>query len=113
MPFKKNDPNIHKGGRVSPNKVTKEIKQAFAHLVEGNLDRMNLWLTQVASEDPKAALELMIKLSERFVPALARTEVTAADGEDLFKSLTFTFGPPIDSDKRIHDAEWHEDFKSE
>ena len=103
MPFIKDDPNINRMGRTTPNKVTKQIKQAFADLVEGNLDRMNLWLAQVASDDPKAAMELMIKLSERFVPALARTELTDADGEDIFKSLKFNFGPPIDSDKRIQD----------
>ena len=106
MPFEKNDPNINRKGRLgSPNKTTMQIKQAFADLVEGNLDRMNIWLSQVASEDPKAAMELMIKLSERFVPALARTEVTGADGEDLFKSLKFNFGPPIDSPKRIQELD--------
>ncbi len=113
MPFKKNDPNIQRKGRTGPNKSTKMMKEAFALLVENNLDNMTIWLSQVASEDPGKAMDLMIKLSERFVPALARTEVTAKDGEDLFKSLKFNFGPTIDSDKRIHDAEWHEDFKSE
>jgi hypothetical protein len=103
MAFKKNDPNIHKGGRVSPNKVTKQIKEAYALLLEQNLDRMSIWLTQVAGDDPKAALDLMIKLSERFVPALARTEVTGADGEDLFKEIKFNFGPAIESDQRIQE----------
>tara|TARA_R100000951_G_scaffold94548_1_gene83313 strand:+ start:4234 stop:4572 length:339 start_codon:yes stop_codon:yes gene_type:complete len=111
MPFKKNDPNIKKGGRIGPNKSTKMMKEAFALLVENNLDNMTIWLSQVASEDPAKAMDLLIKISERFVPALARTEVTAKDGEDLFKSLKFNFGPTIDSDKRIHDADWHEDFE--
>jgi hypothetical protein len=104
MPFQKNDPNINRAGRTSPNKVTKEIKEAFAFLVENNLDSMNRWLQQTAQEDPRAALELMIKLSERFVPALSRTELTAQDGEDLFKSLKFSFGPPIDSPLRIQET---------
>lgn len=112
MPFSKNDPNIQKKGRTGPNKSTKMMKEAFALLVENNLDNMTIWLSQVASEDPAKAMDLMIKLSERFVPALARTEVTGADGEDIFKSLKFNFGPAIDSDKRLYDAEWHEDFKS-
>jgi|TARA_R110000744_G_scaffold18595_1_gene49854 hypothetical protein len=90
-------------GRTTPNRVTKQIKQAFADLVEGNLDSMNRWLQQTAQEDPKAAIELMIKLSERFVPALSRTELTAQDGEDLFKSLKFKFGPAIDSPLRINE----------
>ena len=28
---------------------------------------------------------------------------TGADGEDIFKELKFSFGPPIDSDKRIQE----------
>ena len=100
MPFSKNDPNIQKKGRTGPNKSTKMMKEAFALLVENNLPMMSTWLSQVASEDPKAAMDLMIKLSERFVPAFARTEVTAADGDDLFKSLNFKFGPTIDSPLR-------------
>ena len=48
MPFKKNDPNIKKGGRIGPNKSTKMMKEAFALLVENNLDNMTIWLSQVA-----------------------------------------------------------------
>jgi len=103
MPFEKGDPNINRNGRSGPNKSTKLMKEAFAHLVEMNLPRMNELLDRVAEDDPRAALDLIIKLSERFVPALARTELTSSDGEDLFKSLHFNFGPPIDSDKRIQD----------
>ena len=103
MPFIKNDPNIQRKGRTGPNKSTKIMKEAFALLVENNLPNMERWLSQIASEDPAKAMDLIIKLSERFVPALARTEVTGADGEDIFKSLKFNFGPPIDSDKRIQE----------
>ena len=99
MPFKKDDPNINRAGRTGPNNATKQIKEAFAQLLDGNLDHMSIWLSQVASEDPKAAMELMIKLSERFVPKLRQTDITS-NGEDLFKNVSFNFGPPIDSDKR-------------
>ena len=103
MAFSKNDPNIDKRGRVGPNKSTKLMKEAFALLVENNLPMMDIWLSQIASEDPAKAMDLIIKLSERFVPALARTEITSADGGDIFKELKFGFGPPIDSDLRIQD----------
>lgn len=99
MPFKKDDPNINRAGRTGPNNATKQIKEAFAQLLDGNLDHMSIWLSQVASEDPKAAMELMIKLSERFVPKLRQTDITS-NGEDLFKNVSFNFGPPIDSDAR-------------
>lgn len=101
MAFSKGDPNIFKGGRVGPNKSTKLMKEAFAMLVEDNLPKMDKWLSQIASEDPAKAMDLIIKLSERFVPALARTEVTGADGSDIFKEIKFGFGPPIDSNLRV------------
>lgn len=100
MPFEKGDPNINRKGRTSPNKATKEIKEAFALLLSNNLDEMAEWLQSVAESDPKAAMELMIKLSERFVPKLAQTQLTDGDGGDLFKNVSFNFGPPIDSDER-------------
>jgi hypothetical protein len=94
MPFKKNDPNINTDGRQkgSQNKYTKQVKEAFGLLLEGNLDNLSLWLAQVAADDPKAAMEIVIKLSERFVPKLSQQQVTGADGEDLFKNIQFKFG---------------------
>ena len=103
MPFKKDDPNIQRKGRTGPNKSTKLMKEAFAMLVEANLPNMDRWISQIASEDPAKAMDLIIKLSERFVPALARTEVTGADGEDLFKNVSFDFGPDINSDERLEE----------
>ena len=103
MAFSKNDPNIDKRGRVGPNKSTKLMKEAFALLVEQNLPRMNELLDRVAEDNPEKALDLIIKLSERFVPALARTEITGQDGSDIFKEIKFGFGPPIHSDLRIQD----------
>ena len=35
----------------------------------------------------------MIRLSEYILPKLARTEMTGADGDDLFKNIKFEFGP--------------------
>jgi len=102
MPFEKNDPRINRNGRLgSPNNSTKQMKEAFALLVENNLPNMARWLNQIAADDPAKAMDLIIKLSERFVPVLARTEVTGVDGQDLFKQITFNFGPALDSAERI------------
>jgi hypothetical protein len=75
----------------SPNKVADEIKVAFAQLLQSNVDQLGLWITQVAERDPAKALEIYTKISERFVPQLARTEITGADGADLFQNVTFNF----------------------
>lgn len=101
MAFSKGDPRINREGRFGPNNSTKMMKEAFAMLVENNLPNMGRWLQQIAADDPAKAMDLIIKLSERFVPALARTEVTGADGQDLFKQITFNFGPALDSAERI------------
>lgn len=94
MPFKKNDPNINTEGRQkgSQNKYTKQVKEAMGMLLENNLDNLSLWLAQVAADDPKAAMDIVIRLSERFVPKLSQQQVTGADGEDLFKNIQFKFG---------------------
>ena len=92
MAFKKGDPNINRAGRSGPNHATKQIKEAFAMLLDENLDSMSTWLaTSCRMTDPKAAMELMIKLSERFVPKLSQQALTGAEGTDLFKNVAFQF----------------------
>jgi hypothetical protein len=60
----------------SLNKVPSRTREAFNKLIEDNLDNMSIWLAEVAAEDPKAALDVVAKLSEYIVPKLARTETT-------------------------------------
>lgn len=89
-------------GRIegTKNRVTQNIRKAYQDLVEGNLDNMSAWIGQIAAENPKDAMEIMIKLSEYVIPRLARTELTGANGEDVFKNVTFQFGPSVNSDQR-------------
>ena len=103
--FTSDDPRINREGRArgSMNKYTKQIKEAFGLLLENNLDNLSQWLEQVAAEDPKAALDIMMKMSERFVPKLSQQALTDGEGGDLFKNVRFEFGPPIDSDQREED----------
>jgi len=76
MPFEKG--NQLAGSRKGiPNKTTQEIRNAFQLLLENNLDNMKVWLSDVASEDPERALEIMLKMAEYIVPKLSRTEVKA------------------------------------
>ena len=93
MPFTKGDPNINRNGRPkgAANRITGELREAFAMLLENNLEQYEIWLAQVAAEDPAKALDLAMKISERFVPMLSRQEITGKDGEDLFKNVKFKF----------------------
>ena len=104
MPFKSgDDPNINRAGKPKGtlNKTTKEIREAYQKLTENNLDNMSVWLADVAAENPEKALDIMIRLSEYVIPKLARQEVVGNDGADLFKGISFNFGPDInDTDNR-------------
>ena len=94
MGFKKGDPNINRVGRIGPNHSTKQIKEAFSLLLDANLDNMSIWLAQIAGDNPEKAMDIMIKLSERFVPKLSQQQITDGDGGDLFKNIEFKFGEP-------------------
>lgn len=56
----------------SPNRVTAEVRDALSDLVAGNVPRLQEWLDGVAKHNPKAALEIYVKLVEFVVPRLAR-----------------------------------------
>ena len=105
-------PNLYKGGpslnpngrpKGAKNKTTENIRKAYQQLTEDNLENMTIWLSQIAAEDPKQAMEMMIKLSEYVIPKLARQEITGNDGADLFSNVKFEFGPDVNSDDRIEE----------
>ena len=98
MPFEKNDDRINRNGRPrgSKNKITEEIREAFQMVLENKLPDLERWLQQTAQEDPAKAIDLLLKLSNRFLPELSRQELTGADGADLFKNLKFNFGDTDD-----------------
>lgn len=75
----------------SPNKVNEQIKKSFALLLENKLPEIEEWLTKAAEDDPARAIDMLIKISERFVPKLSQQALTGADGDDLFKNLQFKF----------------------
>lgn len=101
-PGESGNPNGRPKG--TPNKNTKEVRDAYQRLVENNLDNMTIWLSQVASEDPEKAMDLMLKLSEYIIPKLARQELVGNDGKDLFKNVKFNFGPDVnDTEDRIEE----------
>lgn len=64
----------------TPNRVTKDVREAIARLAESTVDQVAVWLKAVAAEDPAKALDLWLKMIEYHVPKLARTEMTGKDG---------------------------------
>ena len=77
--FKGGNENINRNGRPkgSPNKSTKEIRDSFQMFVEGNQDKFDKWIEEVAEKNPAKAIELVTNLAEYILPKLSRTEVKA------------------------------------
>ena len=74
------------GGRKAgtPNKATQAAREAIARFVDGNADRLQDWLEEIATNDgPQAAFKCFMDVVEYHVPKLARTEHTGKDGEPL------------------------------
>ena len=94
MPFEKGHPGGPGRPKGAANRITEELREAFALLLENNLEQYEIWLARVAETDPQKALDLAIRISERFVPMLSRQEVTGANGSDLFANVQFKFGNP-------------------
>ena len=87
------------------NKIASEIKEAFALTLQNKLPELEVLLQRVAEDNPEKAIDLMLKLSNRFLPELSRTELTAKDGDDLFKSLKFDFGTEPKEDIQHEDID--------
>ena len=69
------------GSRLGrPNKATQKAREAISTILDGNVYRIQGWLDEVASEDPKAAMNAVITMLEFGVPKLARTELTGLNG---------------------------------
>ncbi len=59
---------------------TGRVRYALSQLAQNNVDQVQRWLTAVeASDGPKAAMELFLKMIEYSVPKLSRTEVKVED----------------------------------
>jgi hypothetical protein len=57
-----------------PNKVTRDVREAFRTLIENNADNFEKWLKRVAKGQPAKALQLVTQMSEFCIPKLQRTE---------------------------------------
>ena len=74
------------GGRQkgTPNKATRQAREAVADIVEGNTHRIQDWLDKIEQNDgPLEAYKAFMQLMEYHVPKLSRAEVTGEDGGPL------------------------------
>ena len=85
MTFKKGEIKPNQGKR-GPSKTTVMAREAIAKLADGNADRLQGWLDEIAADEkqgPAVAFKLFMDVLEYHVPKLARTEHTGKDGEAI------------------------------
>ena len=66
-----------------PNKITAQMRELFAHILEEEQDNFIEALDKLRKTNVKEYVHIMIKISERFVPPVTKTEITGADGQEL------------------------------
>jgi hypothetical protein len=92
--FKKGEKKPNQGKR-GPGKATLQAREAIAKLADGNADRLQGWLDQIAADErhgPAVAFKLFMDVLEYHVPKLARHEHTGKDGGPMVVSAS-----PIDA----------------
>ena len=80
-------PNPAGRPKGKPNRATTDGRYAIAAFVDGNVDRLNGWLDQIAERDPKDAFNCFMSVVEYHIPKLARTELAPPEG----KKMTMTW----------------------
>lgn len=67
-----------------PNHATINAREAIARFVDGNAERLQGWLDEIAlKHGPQAAFNCFGTLLEYHVPKLARTEISGLDGTPI------------------------------
>lgn len=59
----------------TPNRLTSEMREALAAFVTDNAPKLQGWLDRVARTNPKAALDIYVRMLEFAVPKMARHTV--------------------------------------
>ena len=94
--FKKGQKKPNQGKR-GPNKSTLIAREAIARFVDGNTERLQGWLDDIAADEkhgPREAFRCLMDVMEYHVPKLARTEHVGDGGGEVKQSLTVTFVKP-------------------
>jgi len=81
LPGNNANPNGRPVGAV--NKTTQIVRQLFAEILESEQEHFKEALERLRVESPKDYVQVMTKLSQRFLPEMTRSEITGLDGEAL------------------------------
>ena len=76
-----------RSGRTAgtPNKVTRDVREAIAVFAQDNVEKMSEWINQI--DDPAKRLDLYLRALEYHVPKLARTETQLSGSVTFLEAL--------------------------
>lgn len=78
--FKKGVSGNPKGRpKGSRDKVTMDVKEAFAKLLDDNLPQFQDWINTVAATQPARALDIMINLTNYVIPRMSASDITVKE----------------------------------
>lgn len=84
MAFKKGQSGNPLGRpKGSSNSNARMIREKFNEVVENQLQNLDGWLLDIAKEDPKAALDMIVKLAEYCLPKLSRVQSEVEQIQDI------------------------------
>lgn len=84
MAFKKGQSGNPLGRpKGSGNSNARVIREKFNEVVENQLQNIDGWLAEIAKDDPKAALDMIVKLAEYCLPKLSRVQSEVEQIQDI------------------------------
>jgi hypothetical protein len=76
-----------------PNKTTQMVRNLFATILEDEQENFKAALEQLRQESPKDYVQVMTKLSAKFLPDLTVTALQNADGSNI-EPVQIVLPPP-------------------
>ena len=81
----------------STNKTTLMVRQLFADILEAEQENFKEALERLRQESPKDYVQVVTKLSQKFLPDLTITAIQNADGSNI-EPIQIILPPPTKSD---------------
>jgi hypothetical protein len=67
----------------NPNRTTTMVRELFANILEAEQENFKAALEQLRVESPKDYVQVLTKLSQKFLPDLTVTALQNADGSNI------------------------------
>lgn len=96
QPGQSGNPNGRPKG--TPNQTTTMVRNLFAQILENEQENFKAALEQLRVSSPKDYVQVMTKLSQRFLPEMTATALSNADGSNI-EPVQIILPPPPKKDE--------------